>query len=218
MIWFGDVAVLTLSFVALIYGLRILFRHKVALYFQLILCAVACHILGSFFDVCELFTSGTLAEGFTIGYLGSIGCFLFLLTSGFGYMDGILDDRTPAMRKSRLLALLAPLAELLILIPNFLADVELGTKICYVMVWLPVMISSYFHLKHAIIPDMGFGFVRAIRPFNVAALAFSFCQLLHLTVWNFFDWLPIMTSGLLLGISCIVMTVMAEKGVKEWTL
>lgn len=218
MIGFGDRIVFLSAIVALIFAVFIIAFQKAAMYFKLIAGAVFCHMLGLLYDICEYYTTGTLSENFTIGYLGTIGCFLFLLTASFGYMNGILDDKTSVMKKSRLIALLAPVSLLALLIPNFFAEVPIGTKICYTIVWIPAMFSSYFNLKHAIIPDMGFGFVKAIRPFNITALIFTLFQLIHLTLWNFFDWIPLLISGILLGASSIVMMIFAQRGVKKWII
>ena len=78
--------------------------------------------------------------------------------------------------------------------------------------------SSYYNFKHSIMSDMCYGFVKAIRPFNVAALSFTFLQLIHLTLWNYCDWIPLLISGIVFGASCVVMIVMADKGVKKWIL
>jgi hypothetical protein len=99
-----------------------------------------------------------------------------------------------------------------------LADVSVTTKVVYTILWIPAMFSAYFNLKHAIIPDMGFGFVRAIRPFNLAAFSFALLQLIHLTVWNFCGLIPLLISGTVFGASCIVMVIMADKGVKKWAI
>lgn len=214
----GDGIVFLLSVSALLYGVYMLLSRKPPLYFQLIVGSVACHVLGCLFDICEYFVTGALAGGYLIGYLGSIGCFLFLLTASFGYLDGILDDNTAQIKKCRYIALIAPFLSILLLIPNLFADIPSATKIAYILLWLPAIFSSYFNLKHAILPDMGFGFVVAIRPFNIAALSFTFLQLIHLTLWNFCTWLPLLISGTLFGASCIVMIRMADKGVKEWVL
>ena len=76
MIGIGDAITFLSALGALIYGLRWMIRKKAALYFQMIIGAVGCHILGNLFDLCELFVNGALSEGFTIGYLGTIECFL----------------------------------------------------------------------------------------------------------------------------------------------
>ena len=219
MLGLGDSIVSVLAAVALIYGIYMSVTRKLPLYFQLSIATVACLLLGYVFDVCEYVVNGFVGETYIVGYLGSIGSFLFLLTASLGYMDGIIDDRTHRMKKFRYMALIAPLLAVALWIPNILAaDITVLTKVMYSILWTPAIFSSYFNLKHAIIPDMGFGFVKAIRPFNVAALAFTFLQLIHLTLWNYCDWIPLMISGIVFGSSCIVMIVMADKGVKKWVL
>lgn len=214
----GDLITLLLSAGALFYGIASIAKKRAAIYFQMILGAVGCHVLAFLYDQCQYIITGNLPDGFSVSYLGNIGCFLFLLTANFGYMDGILDDRTPAMAKSRLLGLLAPLPLLGLLAANLLAPVPWDTKLWYGITWLPACFSAYFHLKHALIPDMGFGFIKAIRPFNIAALVFTILTALHLTCWNLFDWGVLTVTGTLTGISCSVMVVMAGKGVKQWTI
>ena len=216
--WIGDLAVVIMSAMALAYGIFSVITKKLPLYFQLSLCVVACLMLGYIFDICDYVVNIALEEGFFIGYLGSIGSFLFLLTASIGYMDGIIDDGSSQMKKCRYISLIAPVLAAALWIPNVLADVPVGTKIVYSVLWIPAMCSSYFNLKHAIIPDMGFGFVKAIRPFNIAALAFTFLQLIHLTLWNYCGWILLLISGIVFGSSCIVMVVMADKGVEKWAL
>lgn len=214
----GEIIVLLLSIVALAYGIKHLMVRRKVIYFQLIVGAVACHVLGFLYDVCEILTQGNLAEGFTTGYLGPFGCFLFLLTASYGYMDGIIDDGTEKMRRRKIIALLAPAFCLLLLTLNIFADTPWQTKASYAFVWLPATFSSYFNLKHALAPDHGYGFIKAIRPFNISALVFTTTALAHLTVWNFFEWIAMAISGVVLGSSCIVMTVMAKRGVDGWTI
>lgn len=214
----GEMIVLLLSVIALAYGIRHLMLRKKVIYFQLIVGAVTCHILGFLFDVCEILTTGNLSEGFTTGYLGPFGCFLFLLTASYGYMDGIIDDGTEKMRKRKIIALGAPALCLFMLMVNMFAEVPWQTKVSYAFVWIPATFSSYFNLKHVLAPDHGYGFIKAIRPFNIAALIFTTTALAHLTVWNFFEWIAMVISGVVLGSSCIVMTVMAKRGVDGWTV
>lgn len=214
----GDGIVVILASLALIYGLYMTITTKLPLYFKLSIAAVACLLLGYIFDICDYIVNGVREEEYMIGYLGSTGSFLFLLTASMGYMDGIIDDKTPHMKKCRYIALIGPVFVVALLIPNMIADVSAITKVMYVILWIPAIFSSYFNLKHAIAPDMGFGFVKAIRPFNIAALSFACLHLIHLTLWNYCGWIPLLLSGTVFGISCILMIVMADKGVKKWVL
>lgn len=214
----GDGIVVLLSAIALIYGFYMVITKKPPLYFQLNIAAVACLLLGYIFEICDYFVNGINGKDYMIGYLGSIGSFLFLLTASMGYVDGIIDDGTQEMKKCRWIALIGPVLTVFFGVFNMLANVAVSTKIVYFFLWVPAIFSSYFNLKHAIISDMGFGFVKAIRPFNVAAVAFTFIQLTHLTLRNYCGWIPLMISGIFFGASCIVMIVMAEQGVKKWVL
>ena len=219
MLGLGDGIVTLFAAAALGYGFFMTFTKKLPLYFQLIVAAVACLFLGYLFDICDYIVNGIRDEEYLIGYLGSTGSFLFLLTANMAYMDGILDDKTHQMKKCRYLALLGPVFAVVLWVPNILAaEASVLTKVMYSILWIPAAFSSYFNLKHAIIPDMGFGFVKAIRPLNIAAFAFTFLQLIHLTLWNYCDWIPLLISGIVFGSSCVVMLVMADKGVRKWIL
>ena len=218
MLGLGDGVVALLAAVALIYGFCVLISKKLPLYFLLSLATVACLLLGYTFDICDYITNGIVEDEYVIGYLGSIGSFLFLLTASIGYMDGIIDDGSPKIKKCRYIALIAPALAAVLWVPNMFSATVVETKIAYSILWIPAMFSSYYNLKHAIVPDMGFGFIKAIRPFNLSALAFTFLQLIHLTLWNYCGWVPLLISGIVFGSSCIVMIVMADKGVKRWVL
>ena len=101
MLGLGDAAVLLLSTVALIYGLYMMIARKLPLYFQLSTASEGCLLLGYLFDVCDYLVNGYHGDGYLIGYLGSIGSFLFLLAASVGYMDGIMDDGSAPIKKCR---------------------------------------------------------------------------------------------------------------------
>ena len=77
----GDGVVVLMSIVALVYGLYVSSLRKMPLYFVLSMATVACLLLGYIFDICDYIVNVSLPEGYLIGYLGSIGSFLFLLTA-----------------------------------------------------------------------------------------------------------------------------------------
>ena len=218
MLGLGDAVVLLLSIVALIYGACMMILRKTPLYFQLSMASVGCLLLGYLFDVCDYVVNGYHGDGYMIGYLGSIGSFLFLLAASVGYMDGIMDDGSAQIKKCRWIAWIGPLVAVALWGLNMFSEESLKIKIVYTLVWIPATFSVYYNLKHAILPDMGFGFVKAIRPFNIAAVCFTYLQLIHLTLWCFCDWIPLVISGIVFGSSCIVMVVMADRGVKKWVL
>ena len=218
MLGLGDGAVLLLSIVALVYGSYVMMTRKHPLYFQLSMASVGCLVLGYLFDVCDYLVNGYHGDGYMIGYLGSIGSFLFLLAAGVGYMDGIMDDGSAPMKKCRRIAWIGPLVAVALWVVNMISEESLKIKIVYTLVWIPSTFSVYYNLKHAILPDMGFGFVKAIRPFNIAAVCFTCLHWIHLTLWCYCDWIPLLVSGIIFGTSAIVMIVMSDKGVKRWVL
>ena len=166
-IWIAELIPLFATFISFIYGLKHFFKKGKPLFLQTITMAMGSHTLGSIYHLCRTLTENALVEGFTPAYLGRIGFFLFILTASYGQMDKIVDDGSSKMMPSRLIALLAPICAILLYIPNYtLEDVPVQTKVVYAIVWIPAVIAVYFNLKHAIIPNMDFGFIRAIKSYN----------------------------------------------------
>jgi hypothetical protein len=158
-------------------------------------------------------------EGFTPAYLGRIGFFLFILTASYGQLDRIVDDGTRKMRPARIIALIAPIIASLLYIPNaLLEDVPFSTKLVYAFVWIPAAFSVYFNLKHAIIPDLDFGFIKAIKPYNIFVLFLGFAELLCLTAWDYYEPVFMAVTAILFGALCISVMVSARRGVEKWTV
>lgn len=197
-------------------GFRRFFRNGVALYLQLIVCALGCFMLGKLFGVISFFTVGGLPEHFHVGYLGTFGCFMFLFSANFGQMDGLIDDGSKATRKYRFWSLSAPGILTLGMVPLFFSPASVTMQIVTVIVLIPALLSSYFNLKHLIFPDMGFGFVKAIRPCNFCALALAvLCQMeLISSAWQV-EFLH-MAVVVLLSLVCILLIFAAERGTKLW--
>ena len=217
-LWIAELVPLIATLFSLIYGLVHFFKKGKTLFLQSLTMAMACYFLSVSYHLCQTFTSEIIMEGFTPAYLGRIGFFMFFITASYGQLDRIVDDRSPKMRRARLIAFIAPICAALLYIPNYMADSPISTKISYALIWLPATASVYFNLKHAIIPDFDFGFIKAIKPYNVFVLCLSFSELLCLTAWDYFDsiWVAIMSS--IFGILCICTMISAKKGVEKWTI
>jgi hypothetical protein len=217
-LWIAELAPLAATLFSLIYGLKHFFKKGKPLCLQSITMAMASHALGSIYHLCQSLTSETIVDGFTPAYLGRIGFFLFILTASYGQLDRIVDDGSPKMRHARILALIAPILAALLYIPNYFANSPYFTKISYALIWIPAVVSVYFSLKHAIIPDLDFGFIKAIKPYNVFVLCLSFSELLCLTAWDYFNSVWIAVLSTLFGVLCICTMISAKKGVKKWTI
>ena len=218
-LWIAELVPLAATLFSLIYGLKYFFKKGKPLCLQSITMAMASHALGSIYHLCQTLTSEDIVEGFTPAYLGRIGFFLFILTASYGQLDRIVDDGSSKMRPARMIALIAPILAVLLYLPNaIIEDVSISTKIVYAFVWIPAIFSVYFNLKHAIIPDFDFGFIKAIKPYNIFLLLLSFSELLCLTAWDYYYPVQIAITAITFGILCICTMVVARKGVEKWTI
>lgn len=218
-VWFTEIVTVVSTLTAFIYGLRIFFKKGMPLNVQSLTMAMACHTLSSIYHICQMLTSKTLIGGFTPAYLGKIGFYLFFIAASYGQLDRIIDDGSKMARPARYIGFIAPVIAVLLLIPNIVMnDISVYTKIAYFLVWIPAMISVYFNLKHSVIADMDFGFVKAIRPYNILATCLGFMELVCLTAWNYYNGIFMMISSVLFGTLCIATMIAAKKGVEKWKI
>ena len=218
-LWIAELVPLAATLFSFLYGLKHFFKKGKPLFLQSITMAMGCHALGSLYHLCQTLTTETVLEGFTPAYLGRIGFFLFLITASYGQMDKIVDDGSAAVRPSRFIALIAPVCAALLYVPSaIIEELPLATKIAVALVWIPAMVSVYYNLKHAIIPDCDFGFIKAIKPYNVFATCLGFAELLCLTAWNYLYNVPLVITPIVFALLCVSMMVAAKKGAEKWRI
>ena len=218
-IWIAELVPLFATLFSLIYGMKHFFKKGKPLCAQSITMAMASHAVGSIYHLCQTLTGEFVVDGFTPAYLGRIGFFLFLLTASYGQLDRIVDDCSPRMRRAKIVALIAPFLAILLYIPNVIIYVvPVATKIVYAIVWIPAAWSVYFNLKHFLIPDLDFGFVKAIRPYNIQATCLGLAELLCLTAWDYYYPTQLAITAVLFGILCISTMLALKKGVEKWTI
>ena len=218
-LWIAELVPLAATLYSFIYGINKFFQKGKPLFLQSITMAMGCHALGSIYHLCQTLTTETVTEGFTPAYLGRIGFFLFLIAASYGQMDRIVDDGSPAVKPSRYLALIAPVCAALLYLPNaMMEDLPTATKIAVLLVWLPGIVSVYYNLKHSIIPDCDFGFIKAIKPYNILATCLGFGELLCLTAWDYLYNTQLVIFSILFAILCVAMMRAAKKGAEKWTI
>lgn len=218
-IWIAEIVPLIATLFSFVYGLKHFFKKGKPIFMQTITLAMASHSLGSIYHLCQTLTSEDVMEGFTPAYLGRIGFFLFLLTANYAQLDKIVDDGSTQMRPARLLALIAPISAVILYIYNTGAtETPVSTKVVYALVWIPALISVYFTCKHTLIPDLDFGFIKALRPFHVMALLLSFSELACLTAWNYYYMIPLAITSIVFAIVCVITIIMAKRGVDKWRI
>ena len=123
------------------------------------------------------------------------------------------------MRPARYIALAAPLGAIFLYLPNgFMEDLPIATKIAVLLVWLPALFSLYYNLKHSIIPDVDFGFVKAIKPYNILAVCLGFSELLCLTAWDYLYNTQLVITSVIFAVLCVALMLAAKKGAEKWTI
>ena len=144
---------------------------------------------------------------------------MFLTSASYGQLDGIFDDRSKSNMKYRLLAVLAPAG---IILFRFLSlrteNLSVAMKIVNFIGWLPIIIASYFNCKHAILPDGGFAFVNAVRPYNIAAVIFGYAEVVYLTTYTLEKPQLVVICSLVLAVSACCLMYFAKKGAEKWTI
>lgn len=219
LMWVSLLIPLLTTLFCFIYGLKYFFKKKKPLFVQSLTMAMGSHSLGSIYQLCITVSNGDVLEGFTPAYLGRIGFFLFVIAASYGQLDRIVDDGSKEMRPARLIALSAPVAAGLLYVPNaMITDVPIATKITYALVWIPAMVSVYFNLKHALIPNIDFNFIKAIRPYNFFVLCLGFSELLCLTAWDYLYGIPMVITAVIFSAFCFLTIFSAKKGVEKWII
>ena len=217
----ADIVPFLASLGTFIYGVKNFFKKGKAYYLQIVTMAFGCYAMGSFYYLCQSITAEEVPEGFTAAYLGRIGFFLFIFTANFGQMDGLLDDRTQAFKRFRYIALIAPIAAALLYVPCVLSDMIISTKISLFFMWIPAMCSSYYNFKHAVISDLGYGFAKAIRPYNICALILTFTELVLHILWansSACGFVIIAFVSAIFSVMCAVTMVALKRGVEAWKI
>ena len=118
----------------------------------MIVLGVGCAMLGRLFATLLYLVNGELFDGFNVGMLGIIGSFLFFFSANFGQMDSIVDDGSPKFRKTRIIALAAPLTVAILWCVIFAvygfneATVWGGIEALF-WLWHPIITSNILSLK-----------------------------------------------------------------------
>ena len=165
------IASFLLAAFAFVFGAAKLFKKKIPLYWQLIVCAAGCFAMQQLSCAVRLWCGAS--EEPDIGMLGIFGCNLFLFSANYGTLDGIVDDGF-GTRSARRFALLAPALLALLAAAVFFAwkEKNLLCAVVWVVLLLTALGASYFNLKHLLLPMDPFEFLRATRQSNLAALVF----------------------------------------------
>ncbi len=210
--------VFILSMFGYVYGTHNFFMKSKALYTQMITAAVGCFMFSSLFEFLFLFAHKRAFTGFHIGMIGIIGGFFFLFTANYGQMDGLVDDKTKKLTKTRILALIDPIIVITLYVVFFrlVKNIELRAVIGVVALFIAA--AGYYNFKHIIIYDVELGIVAQIRLYNVLASACGVLIMLkYIGQYAKITWLYYAAS-IVGAIVIMLITPVLERGVKKWTI
>lgn len=216
--YIGDVAPLICAIFALLWCRLTKRARTKALFIKIVAAGIVCAALGHLHNLVYSLITESQARIY-ISFLGIVGFYFFLLSASYGQVDGIFDDGSKACRKVRLIALVAPAGIHLIILPILLSgQIPLWMKIITYLGWLPIFFASYYNLKHALLPDNGFTFVKAVRPYNIVAVVLEYLQAIYLTMRTLGIDSGFAIVSVLLGLSILCLMYFARKGASLWTI
>lgn len=208
--------VCVLAFLGFIYGAVQFFRPKKALYGQMITLALLSVVIGRIFSIVRILSSDNYTGQFQLGTLAIIASLMFFFSSNYGTLDSIVDDGSKENRRYRMTALIAPVVTLILFVPFFLTeDIPVLWKMQGAVIMFFVALCSYFHLKHLIIPDVEFGVVRSIRPYNFLALLYMVSSIVECLALSRDNQVLTLVTCCFSGIFLLLMLPMITYGLKK---
>lgn len=213
----ANIIVCACALAGFIYGGIKFFRPRKPLYAQMITLSLGCITFGRLFYIVRLMTGGNLLENFQLGFLGIIGSLMFFFSSNFGTVDSLLDDRSKEFKKYRLISFAAPCAAIVLYIALFLlSDVTLLWKILAAVMTVFIISTSYFNLKHLIFPDVDFGVVKCLRPYNLLALIYEVAISAECFAMSRNNELVTIVCCCVIGLITIAMIPLIVRGFEKW--
>lgn len=206
------------TLVGFIYGLKKVWIEKQPMYMKIVVMAVGCAMLSRLYNVAILLTEGSLRTGFSVGNLGIIGTFLGLLSANFGQIDGLVDDKSPGLKKYRYIPLIGSALAVLLIVRVWTYGVTTGLKICYTIGLLVIGMAVYYHIKHLIIPDVEFGIAQSIRTYNLLAIIYAVLSIGEFQAFAKGHDTLYMICGVLMGIVITLLMIALERGVSRWKM
>lgn len=214
----SNIFVCVCALISFIYGITQFFKPKKAIYAQMIVLGVGCIAFGRLYQVVRLLTGGEVLGEFQLGILGVIGSLMFFFSANFGTIDSLADDRSKQYTKYRLIAFAAPLTALaLYLFFILFSDVSRLWKIIGAVLTFFIMQTTYYNLKHLIFPDVEYGVINCLKPYNALVLLYALFCMADIIAITRNSEIAIAVVSAEIGMTVLLILPMLEKGVKKWT-
>ena len=206
------------AMIGFVYGIVHIFKSKRPMYFIMIVASVGVTAFCRLYEVVYMWIAGEYFRGFHIGILGTIGTFLFVFTASFGAMDSLGDDGSEKLKKYRFIALIAPLIIAMAYVPILMSQATTMVKICLGMICLVISMSSYYNLKHLIIPDVDYGIIKCIRAYNLLMLINGVFHMYELIGIAFNTTVFLYISSSCIAIVSLLVVPVLKRGAEKWVI
>ena len=213
-----DYIILICCQISFLYGFFAILIQKKPLYLKMIVMSVACMMVSRISVVLQYLTKGDTINDFNVSMLGLLGCFLFLFSANFGVIDSLADDGSSIFFKYRLISYVAPIILLASYLSVFLFKHTDKEMIATILIVLCISMSSKYHLKHIIFPDIEYGIIRAIRGYNAVALLLCISTTVWLISHVYGQNYLYLATGILISICCLIIIPLLQKEAKKWTV
>lgn len=213
---FADLAVLLCSAAGFLFGAQRYLKPKKPLYAAMIVLGVGCVMLGRLYQCVCLLTGTALSGSFHMGLLGTVGAFSFFFSSNFGQIDSLVDDGSRQLASYRAAAWAGPGCVAILYGVLAAGPIPVVGKIVYAAIAAVIAAACYFHVKHLLIPDVDYGVVRCLRPYNALAFCFGILSMVELIARSrSLTGLFIINTVLLCAVSAALVPMM-DRGVQAW--
>ena len=213
-----NAAISLLSMAGFIYGVIASIKKKQPLYFIMIVASLGTTAFSRLLEVIYMWITEQYFNGFHIGILGTIATFLFIFTANYGTMDTIGDGRSKSLRKYRIIALAAPFTVASLYVPIALSEANLVTKISFGAIYIVMMASSYFNLKHLILPDVDYGIIKCIRGYNFLMLCYSLLFAMERIALIYNQGILLCVIASLIAVDSLLIVPVLKRGASKWTI
>ena len=201
-----------------VYSLIRFFKPKKAMYKKMVGCALGCLFIERLYEIVQYVVAGDLPQLFQIGTFGNIGCYMFLFSANYGAIDSLIDDGSAKLKKYRLIALIAPLAAIAAATVILLSPSDPGRKITCAIEMLFAGASSYYSLKHLIIPKKYSDFLSGMRAFHIMSLVLAVGVTVEDLIWCYqvsVQAVWYIPYAILLA-AMVTLAPALERGTKQW--
>lgn len=200
-----------ISILAFIYGMFKVFAPNTPIYYKMIISAVGCYALEELWVIVNALC-GVENDTFSIRLIGIVGCFCTFLTANSRALNNLLGKDKLNNKASKYLALIAPIIVFAVLLMSFL-KVNKSKAIIMTIVFLPLIIDSYYELKFILAPMDDKCLLKQIKIIN-ALILFEYAISISYAFVREMNLLLVMDIISAIGMALIVFA--CRRGAIKW--